>query len=154
MADLQRERERGRERDGARERAFTVRIQLVFVGYQSAVVLVIRNAVVVVIEVAGISFAVLVVVGLIGIGYVGTVVQVVLMSVLIYVLVIVARISNLIIICISLYQKDQFPCHIQCKPSTSKCVHGKFNITKHKEFKGQLKSPFSNFLCLSIHCLT
>ena len=59
----------------------TIRIQLIGVSGQSAVVLIVWDTVIVVIMVTGISLAVLVVVRLVGIGDVGAVVQVVLVAV-------------------------------------------------------------------------
>lgn len=76
----------------------TIRVQLVRVEGQSAVVLVIRDAVVVVIVVTSVSLAVLVMVGLVGVGDVRAVVQVVLVSILIDVLVAVALVSHAIVI--------------------------------------------------------
>lgn len=72
----------------------TIRIQLVPVGHQSAVVPVIRYTVVVVVMVAGVSLPVLVVVGLVAVGDVGTVVQRVLVAVLVDVIVVVAHVPH------------------------------------------------------------
>lgn len=80
----------------------TVRVQLVLVGSQSAIVLVIRYAIIVVIIVARVPFTVLVVVSLVGIGHIGTVVQVVLMAILIDVLVVVTLISHQVIVYVGL----------------------------------------------------
>ncbi len=76
----------------------TICVQLVWVKSQSAVVLVIRDPIVVVIMVTGVSFAILVMVSLIGIGDVWAVVQVVLVSILINVLVAVTLVSYTVII--------------------------------------------------------
>lgn len=83
----------------------TVSVQLVLIGSQSAVVLVIRYAIIVVIIVARVPFTVLVMVGLVGIGHVGTVVQVVLMAILVNVLVVVALISHQVVVDISLVKE-------------------------------------------------
>lgn len=71
----------------------TIRVQLIRVKSQPAVVFVIRNAVVVIIMVAGVTLAILVVICLVGVGYVGAVVQVVLVTVLVNVLVVIALVS-------------------------------------------------------------
>lgn len=83
----------------------TIRVQLVSVGCQSAVVPVVRYAIIIIIIVTCVSFAILVVVSLVGVGHVGTVVQVVLMAVFIDVLVIVTLISNQVIVYVSLLDK-------------------------------------------------
>ena len=80
----------------------TIRIQLIGVKDQPAVVLVVRDTIIVVVMVAGISLAVLVVVGLVGIGDVGAVVQVVLVSVLIDVLVTVTLVAHAVVVGIHL----------------------------------------------------
>lgn len=72
----------------------TVRVQLVPVGHQPAVVPVIRDAVVVIVVVAGVSLPVLVVVCLVAVGDVGTVVKRVLVAVLIDVLVVVTHVPD------------------------------------------------------------
>lgn len=71
----------------------TIRVQLIRVKGQSAVVFVIRNAIIVIVVVAGVTLAILVVVCLVGVGDVGAVVQVVLVTILVNVLVIVALVS-------------------------------------------------------------
>lgn len=71
----------------------TIRVHLIRVEGQPAVVLVVRNAVIIVIMVASVALAILVVVSLVGIGYVGAVVQVVLVTILVNVLVVVALVS-------------------------------------------------------------
>jgi len=76
----------------------TISIQLVWVEGQSAVVLVVGDAIIVVIMVAGVSLAVLVVVSLVGIRDVRAVVQVVLVSVFIDVLVAVTLVSDTVIV--------------------------------------------------------
>lgn len=76
----------------------TIRILLIRVEGQSAVVLFIRDTIIVIIMVTGVSLAVLVVISLIGIGNVWTVVQIVLMSILIDVLVAITLVSHTIII--------------------------------------------------------
>ena len=80
----------------------TIRIQLIGVSGQSAVVLIVWDTVIVVIMVTGISLAVLVVVRLVGIGDVGAVVQVVLVSVLIDVLVTVTLVAHAVVVGIHL----------------------------------------------------
>lgn len=72
----------------------TIRVQLVPVGHQSAVVPVIRYTIVVVVMVAGISLPVLVMVGLVAVGNVGTVVQRVLVAILVDVIVVVAHVTH------------------------------------------------------------
>lgn len=76
----------------------TIRVQLVRVEGQSAVVLVIRDAVVVIIMVTGVSLAILVMVSLVGVGNVWAVVQVVLVSIFINVLIAVTLVSHTVII--------------------------------------------------------
>lgn len=63
---------------------------------ESAVVFFIRHTIIVIIVIAGVSFAVLVVVDLVGVGDVGTVVKVVLMAIFIDVLVVVTLVSNVV----------------------------------------------------------
>lgn len=72
----------------------TVRVQLVPVGHQSAVVPVIRYTVVVIIVVAGVSLPVLVVVSLVAVGDVGTVVQRVLVAILVDVIAVITHVSH------------------------------------------------------------
>lgn len=72
----------------------TIGVLLVGIGHEPAVVPVIRNAVIVIVMVAGVSLAVFVVVGLVGIGYIGTVVQVVLVAIFINILIVVTGVSN------------------------------------------------------------
>lgn len=72
----------------------TIGILLVRIGHKSAVVPVIRNAIIVIIMVTGISLAIFVMVSLVGIGHIGTVVQVVLVAVFINILIVVTGISN------------------------------------------------------------
>ena len=83
----------------------TIRVQLVRVGCQPAVVLVVRYTIIIIIIVTSVSFAILVMVSLVGVGHIWTVVQVVLMAVFINVLVIVTLISNQVIVNISLLDK-------------------------------------------------
>lgn len=86
----------------------TVRVQLVCVGRQSAVVPVVRDSVIVVIVVTGIPFAILVVVSLVRVGHVGAVVLVVLMAVFIDVLVVIALVSNQVIIYVRLMSRQMW----------------------------------------------
>lgn len=74
----------------------TIRVQLIGVKHQSTVVFFIRNAIIVIVMVAGITLAIFVVVCLVGIGDVGAVVQVILVTILINVLVVVALVSHAI----------------------------------------------------------
>lgn len=67
---------------------------MVRIGHEPAVVLVIRNAVIVIIMVTGVSLAVFVVVSLVGVGHIGTVVQVVLVAIFINILIVVTGVSN------------------------------------------------------------
>lgn len=83
----------------------TIRVQLIGVGCQSAVVLLVRYTIIIIVVVTCVSFAILVMVSLIGVGHIGTVVQVVLMAVFINVLVIVTLISNQVIVYVSLLDK-------------------------------------------------
>lgn len=71
----------------------TIRISLIWVGNQSAVIFVIRNTIIVIIMVTGITFSILVMISLIGIGHIGTVIKIILMAIFIYVLVVVALIT-------------------------------------------------------------
>jgi len=86
----------------------TIRVQLIWVKRQPAVVLLIGNAVVVVVMVARVTLAILVVVYLVGVGYVGAVVQVVLVAVLVNVLVVVALVSDEIRVRVKL-QENRIP---------------------------------------------
>lgn len=71
----------------------TIRVDLIRVEGQPTVVFFIRNAVIVIIMVTGITLAILVVVCLVGVGYVGAVVQIVLVTIFVNVLVVVALVS-------------------------------------------------------------
>ncbi|KAI1237810.1 hypothetical protein IHE44_0013897 [Lamprotornis superbus] len=71
----------------------TIRISLIWVGDQSAVIFVIRDTIIVIIMVTGITFSILVMVSLIGIGHIGAVIKVILMAIFIYVLVVVTLIT-------------------------------------------------------------
>lgn len=84
----------------------TVRVQLVCVGRQSAVVPVVRYSVVVVVVVTRVPFAIPVVVGLVGVGHVRAVVLVVLMAVFINVLVVIALVSNQVIVYVCLMSRE------------------------------------------------
>lgn len=80
----------------------TIRISLVGIKFQSAVIPVIRNTIIIIIEIAGITLAVLIVVGLVGIGNVGTVVQIVLVTILIDILIVVTFVTHKVRVGISL----------------------------------------------------
>lgn len=56
--------------------------------------------------VAGVAFAILVVVGLVGIGHVGTVVQVVLVAVFINILIVVTGVSNAVRVRVELKEAE------------------------------------------------
>lgn len=86
----------------------TIRVNLIRVISQPTIVFVIRNAVVVIIMVAGIPLAIFVVVCLVGIGYVGAIVQVVLVTVLINVLVVVTLVSYAIWVWVNL-EENRIP---------------------------------------------
>lgn len=90
------------ENDKRGQKFLTVRIQLVGVGGQSAIVLVIRYTIVIIIKVACVSFAVFVVVGLVGVGHVRTVVQVVLMAIFVNILVVVTLVSHQVVVYVHL----------------------------------------------------
>lgn len=83
----------------------TIRVQLVRVWCKSAVVLIIRYTIIIIIIVTCVPFAILVMVSLVGIGHVGTVVQVVLIAIFINVLVIITLISNQVIVYIGLMDR-------------------------------------------------
>lgn len=74
----------------------TIRVQLIRVKGQPAVVFFIWDAIIVVVMVAGITFTILVVVGLVGVGDVRAVVHVVLVTVFVNVLVVVTFVSHAI----------------------------------------------------------
>lgn len=74
----------------------TIRIELVWVFDKAAVVFVVRYAIIVIVMIASISFAIFIMVDLVGIGDVGAIVQVVLMAVVIDVLVAVTLVSNVV----------------------------------------------------------
>lgn len=66
---------------------------MIWVGNQSAVIFVIRDTIIVIIMVTGITFSILVMVSLIGIGDIGAVIKIILMAIFIYVLVVVTLIT-------------------------------------------------------------
>ena len=80
----------------------TIKVQLVPVGNQSAVVPVVRDTVVVIVVVARVSLAVVIMVGLVAIGDVGAVVQSVLVAVLIDVVVVVAHVPHQVAVRVTL----------------------------------------------------
>lgn len=84
----------------------TIRVLLVRIGHESAVVPVIRNAVIVIIVVTGISLAVFVVVSLVGVGHIGTVVQVVLVAIFINILIVVTGIPNAVRVRVKLKERN------------------------------------------------
>lgn len=88
--------------------SLTVRVLLVPVGHQSAVVPVIRDTVVVVVMVAGVPFAVLVVVGLVAVGDVRTVVQRVLVAVLVDIIVVVTHVPHQVAVGVQLQTRTYF----------------------------------------------
>lgn len=83
----------------------TIRVQLVCIGCKSAVVLIIRYTIIIIIIVTCVPFAILVMVSLVGVGHVGTVVQVVLIAVFIDILVIITLISNQVIVYVVLMER-------------------------------------------------
>lgn len=83
----------------------TIWVLLIRVVSEAAVVPVIWDTIIVIIRITGISFAILIVVGLVGIGDVRAVILVVLVAIFVYVLIIVTLVTNQIIICISLPKK-------------------------------------------------
>lgn len=83
----------------------TIRVQLIFVGCQSTVVPIVRDTVIVIVEVTGVPLAVLIVVCLVGVGDVRTVVQVILVTVFIDILVVVTLVSYKVIVCVSLLER-------------------------------------------------
>lgn len=85
----------------------TIRVQLVCIGCQSAVVPVIRYTIVVIIRVTCVPFAIFVVVSLVGVGHIGTVVLVVLMTIFINVLVIITVISDQVVVYIGLLNRKR-----------------------------------------------
>lgn len=86
----------------------TIWVLLVRVVSEAAVVPVIWDTVIVIIGITGVSFTILVVVSLVSIGDVRAVVLVVLVAIFIYVLIVVTLVTNKVIICISLPQKEQY----------------------------------------------
>ena len=76
----------------------TIRVQLVRVKGQSAVVLFIGDSIIIIIMVAGVSLAIFVMVSLVGVRDVWAVVQIVLVSVLINILIAVTLVSHTVII--------------------------------------------------------
>lgn len=76
----------------------TIRVQLVRIEGEPAVVLVVRYAIIVIIMITSVSLSILVVVSLVGVRYVWAVVQIVLVSILIDVLVAVTLVSDTIVI--------------------------------------------------------
>lgn len=82
----------------------TIRVQLVRIESEPAVVLVIRNTIVIIIMITSVSFSVFVMVSLVGVRYVRTVVQIVLVSILINVLVAVTLVSYAVVIRVDLKQ--------------------------------------------------
>lgn len=71
---------------------------MIFVRHQSAVVLVIRDSIIIVVKITSISFPIFVMVGLVGVGDVRTIIQAVLVPVLINILIVVALVTNSVII--------------------------------------------------------
>lgn len=103
--------------------ALTVRVQLVPVGHQSAVVPVVRDTVVVIVMVAGVSLPVVVMVGLVAVGDVRTVVERVLVAVLVDVIVVVAHVPNQVTVRVELQTRTK-----RCFRSVKSHVHASFSI--------------------------
>lgn len=80
---------------------------MIWVGNQSAVIFVIRDTIIVIIMVTGITFSILVMVSLIGIGHIGAVIKVILMAIFIYVLVVVTLITYAIRITVFLSEEKK-----------------------------------------------
>lgn len=81
---------------------------MIWVGNQSAVIFVIRDTIIVIIMVTGITFSILVMVSLIGIGHIGAVIKVILMAIFIYVLVVVTLITYAIRITVFLSEEKKY----------------------------------------------
>lgn len=80
---------------------------MIWVGNQSAVIFVIRDTIIVIIMVTGITFSILVMVSLIGIGHIGAVIKVILMAIFIYVLVVVTLITYAVRISVFLSEEQK-----------------------------------------------
>lgn len=76
----------------------TIRVQLVRIEGEPTVVLVIRDAIIIIIVVTGVSLSILVMVSLVGVRDVWAIVQIVLVSILIDVLVAVTLVSYAVVI--------------------------------------------------------
>lgn len=83
----------------------TISVKLIWVENQSTVIFIIRDAIIVIIVITSISFAIFVMVSLVGIGNIRAVVQVVLMTIFVNVLIAVALISYTVRVCIKLWIK-------------------------------------------------
>lgn len=84
---------------------FTIRILLVRVRREAAVVPVIWDTIVVIVRITSIPFSITVMISLIGVGNVRTVVLVILVTIFIYVLIVVTLVPNQVIIHIRLKAK-------------------------------------------------
>lgn len=80
---------------------------MIWVGDQSAVIFIIRDTIIVIIMVTGITFSILVMVSLIGIGHIGAVIKIILMAIFIYVLVVVTLITYAVRISIFLRKEKE-----------------------------------------------
>lgn len=87
---------------------------MIRVGNQSAVIFVIRNAVIVIIMVTGITFSIFVMVSLIGVGHIGAVIKVILVAIFIYVLVVVTLVTYAVRISIFL-TKEKNKAHFKSR---------------------------------------
>lgn len=83
----------------------TIRIHLIWVGNQSAVIFVIRNTIIVIIMVTGITFSILVMISLIGIGHIRAIIKIILMTIFIYILVVITLITYKVRVSIFLKKK-------------------------------------------------
>lgn len=104
--------------------ALTVDVRLLRVGHQPAVVPVVGHAVVVVVVVAGVAFAVAVVVGLVAVGDVGAVVPGVLLAVLVNVLVVITPVSHQVVVGVPL--RNGSPPHPPAKCTYGRCCFSFF----------------------------
>lgn len=86
---------------------------MIWVGNQSAVIFVIRDTIIVIIMVTGITFSILVMVSLIGIGDIGAVIKIILMAIFIYVLVVVTLITYEVRIGVFLPEEEKKPQHFK-----------------------------------------
>lgn len=101
----------------------TIRVQLVSIRHQPAVIPVVRDTVIVIVMVTDVSLPILVVVGLVAIGDVGAVVQRVLVAVFVNVIVVVTHVPHKVTVRVELHTRTHTHINIVAESSRLLSIH-------------------------------